>query len=67
MSRAEYTNSSRARTDNRMNSEPQLYSIDLGTFRVAFLICYPGSAATRHPGHTLRQSRMSTPVQPYEM
>jgi hypothetical protein len=41
MSRAEYTNSSRARTDNRMNSVIQLYSVDLGTFRVALLICYP--------------------------
>jgi hypothetical protein len=39
--RAEYTNSSRARTDNRINSIPQLYSIDLGTFRIALLICYP--------------------------
>jgi hypothetical protein len=39
--RAQYTNSSRARTDNRINSVPQLYSIDLGTFRVALLICYP--------------------------
>jgi hypothetical protein len=38
---AEYTNSSRARTDNRMNSVPQLYSIDLGTFRVALLFRYP--------------------------
>jgi hypothetical protein len=38
---AEYTNSSRALTDNRMNSVTQLYSIDLGTFRVALLICYP--------------------------
>jgi hypothetical protein len=41
MSRAEDTNSSRARTDNRMNSVRQLYSIDLGTFRVALLIRYP--------------------------
>jgi hypothetical protein len=41
MSRADYTKSSRARTDNRMNSVSQLYSIDLGTFRVALLICYP--------------------------
>jgi hypothetical protein len=31
----------RARRDNRMNTVPQLYSIDLGTFRVALLICYP--------------------------
>jgi hypothetical protein len=38
---AEYPNSSRARTDNRMNTVPQLYSIDLGTFRVALLVCYP--------------------------
>jgi hypothetical protein len=30
LTRAEYTNSSRARTDNRMNSVLQLYSIDLG-------------------------------------
>jgi hypothetical protein len=38
MSRAEYTNSSRARTDSRMNSVSQLCSIDLSTFRVALLI-----------------------------
>jgi hypothetical protein len=30
------------RMDNRMTSLPQLYSIDLGTFRVALLICKPG-------------------------
>jgi hypothetical protein len=41
VTRAEYTNSSRTRTDNRMNSVPQLYSIDLGTLWVALLICYP--------------------------
>jgi hypothetical protein len=41
MSRAEYTNSSRARTDNRVNSVPKLYSIYLGTFQLALLICYP--------------------------
>jgi hypothetical protein len=74
-SRAEYTNSSRARTDNRINSVPRLYSIDLGTFWVALLICYPqrcwnfvlvilSSAATRHPSHALRQSQMSTLARP---
>jgi hypothetical protein len=41
VTRAEYTNSMRARTDNRINSVPQLYLIDPGTFRVALLICYP--------------------------
>jgi hypothetical protein len=41
MLRAQYTNLSRARTDNRVNSVPRLYSIDLGTFRFALLICYP--------------------------
>jgi hypothetical protein len=62
---------------NRSNSVPQLYSIDLGTFRVALLIYYPQRCwnfvivilsqvlrrvATRHLGHTLWQPRMSTPV-----
>jgi hypothetical protein len=39
--RAQYTKSSRARTDNIINSIPQLYSIDHGKFRVALLVCYP--------------------------
>jgi hypothetical protein len=33
--------SSRACTDNRINSVPKLYSLDLGTFRAALLFCYP--------------------------
>jgi hypothetical protein len=41
MSCARYTNSSRARTDKRINLVPHSYSIDLGAFWVALLICYP--------------------------
>jgi hypothetical protein len=34
-------NSSRARPDNRFNSVPKLYPINLGTFWVALLVCSP--------------------------
>jgi hypothetical protein len=39
MYRAASEKSSRARTDNIINSVPKLYSLDLGTFRVALLFC----------------------------
>jgi hypothetical protein len=38
--RAPFENSSRERTDNRINSVPKLYSLELGTFRVGLLFCY---------------------------
>jgi hypothetical protein len=41
VARAEYTNSLRAHTGNRISSVLQLCSIHLSTFRVALLICYP--------------------------
>jgi hypothetical protein len=31
----------KTRTDNRINSVPKLYSLDLGTFRAALLFCSP--------------------------
>jgi hypothetical protein len=75
--RAASENSSRARTDNSVNSVHRLYSLDLGTFRVALLFCSPQrcwhhvivilSSGTRHLGHALRQHRLSTPVLHYEM
>jgi hypothetical protein len=66
--RAASENSSRARTDNSINSVHKLYSLDLGTFRVALLFCSPQrcwhhvivilSSGTRHLGHALRQHRL---------
>jgi hypothetical protein len=41
VTRAASENSSRACTDNKINSVPKLYSLDLSTFRAALLYSYP--------------------------